>query len=80
MVLKNGKGSLSLFKPPFPFLHLKYIDFLTEECEKGDTIIRQSIKILQEKDIPVIAAKNGKKLMYSIDLEQLEQLFGEQLV
>jgi Fic family protein len=50
------------------------IDELTHECKKGKTVIRQSIKALQESHIPIIAAKSGKKLLYSIDLEQFELL------
>ncbi len=50
------------------------IDGLTKEIEKGNTLIRQHIKELQQKGVPIVTAKSGKKLLYSIDLEQFEQL------
>jgi len=49
------------------------IDELTQACEKGNTVIRQSIKTLQERGIPIVAVKSSKKLLYSIDLERFEE-------
>jgi Fic family protein len=50
------------------------IDELTKECEKGNTLVRQQITELQKKSVPIIKVKSRKKLLYSIDLEQFEQL------
>lgn len=53
------------------------IDELTKEIEKGNTLLRQHIKELQQKGVPILTAKNRKKLLYSIDLEQFELLSNE---
>lgn len=53
------------------------IDELTKEIEKGNTLLRQHIKELQQKGVPILTAKNRKKLLYSIDLEQFELLGNE---
>lgn len=50
------------------------IDELTKVLKKSDTLIRQQIKEIQDKGIPIIKGKSGKKLLYNIDLEQFEQL------
>ena len=53
------------------------IDELTKEIEKGNTLLRQHIKELQQKGVPILTAKNRKKLLYRIDLEQFELLSNE---
>ncbi|QNU67645.1 Fic family protein [Ruminiclostridium herbifermentans] len=53
------------------------IDELTKETEKGNTLIRQNIKELQQKGIPIVITRSGKKLLYSIDLERFELLGNE---
>ncbi|MHB8063677.1 MAG: hypothetical protein ACYDG2_13765 [Ruminiclostridium sp.] len=54
------------------------IDELTQACERGNTIIRQSLKTLQERGIQIVMGKYSKKLLYSIDLEKFELLNKEQ--
>lgn len=50
---------------------------LTQACEKGNTVIRESVKRLQERKIPIVVVKSSKKLLYSIDIEKFELLISE---